>query len=89
VGRAAHSAVLRAGTITARTAAESLANPRYRCRHGYTSVTRPEPGRPGNTHIREDQILPRLAPIAILLAAAPPNRAGRRWHDWPLGGCYA
>jgi site-specific DNA recombinase len=39
----------------------------YRCRHGYTSATRPEPGRPKNTYIREDQILPHLAAMAILL----------------------
>ena len=40
----------------------------YRCRHGYTSATRTEPGRPKNTYVREDQILPHLAAIAILLA---------------------
>ena len=42
--------------------------PAYRCRHGYTSATRPEPGRPKNTYVREDQILPHLAAAAILLA---------------------
>jgi site-specific DNA recombinase len=40
----------------------------YRCRHGHTSAARPEPGRPANTYVREDQILPHLAAIAILLA---------------------
>jgi site-specific DNA recombinase len=40
----------------------------YRCRHGYTSAARPEPGRPKNTYVREDQILPHLAAVAILLA---------------------
>jgi hypothetical protein len=29
----------------------------------------PEPGRPKNTYVREDQILPHLAAIAILLAS--------------------
>ena len=39
----------------------SNGRPAYRCRHGYTSAIRPEPGRPGNTYVREDQILPYLA----------------------------
>jgi len=46
----------------------SNGKPAYRCRHGYTSATRPEPGRPPNTYVREDQILPHLAALAILLA---------------------
>jgi site-specific DNA recombinase len=40
----------------------------YRCRHGYTSATVPDPARPRNTYVREDQILPHLAALAILLA---------------------
>ena len=47
----------------------SNGKPAYRCRHGYTSATRPEPGRPPNTYVREDQIMPHLAAIAILLAS--------------------
>jgi site-specific DNA recombinase len=47
----------------------SNGKPAYRCRHGYTSSARPEPGRPPNTYVREDQILPHLAAIAILLAS--------------------
>ena len=43
--------------------------PAYRCRHGHTSAIRPSPGRPKNTYVREDQILPHLAALAILLAA--------------------
>ena len=54
----------------------SNGRPAYRCRHGYTSATRPEPGRPGNTYVREDQILPYLAAIAILLAG-PAGTPGR------------
>jgi len=46
----------------------SNGKPAYRCRHGYTSATGPQPGRPANTYIREDQILPHLAALAILLA---------------------
>jgi hypothetical protein len=48
----------------------SNGKPAYRCRHGYTSATRPRPGRPGNTYVREEQILPHLAAIAILLVGA-------------------
>ena|SRR5438876_337393 len=40
----------------------------YRCRHGYSSATVPDPARPKNTYVREDQVLPHLAAIAILLA---------------------
>jgi site-specific DNA recombinase len=45
----------------------SSGKPAYRCRHGHTSATRPDPGRSRNTYVREDQILPHLAAIAILL----------------------
>jgi len=47
----------------------SNGRPAYRCRHGHASATRPEPGRPPNTYVREEQILPHLAAIAILLAS--------------------
>jgi hypothetical protein len=58
----------------------SNGKPAYRCRHGYTSATRPRPGRPGNTYVREEQIVPHLAAIAILLAGPPrtPARGNRR-----------
>ena len=57
----------------------SNGKPAYRCRHGHTSATRPEPGRPTNTYVREDQILPHLAAIGILLAgsARTPGRGNR------------
>jgi site-specific DNA recombinase len=54
----------------------SNGRPAYRCRHGYTSATRPESGRAKNTYVREDQILPHLAAIAILLAG-PAGKRGR------------
>ena len=50
----------------------SNGRPAYRCRHGYTSATRPGPGRARNTYVREDQILPHLAAVAILLARGNP-----------------
>ena len=46
----------------------SNGKPAYRCRHGYTSAAIRDPGRPKNTYIREDQILPHLAALAILLS---------------------
>jgi site-specific DNA recombinase len=54
----------------------SNGRPAYRCRHGHTSATAPGPGRPGNTYVREDQILPHLAAMSILLAgsAGTPGR---------------
>jgi len=58
----------------------SNGRPAYRCRHGHTSATCPDPGRPKTAYVREDQILPHLAAIAILLAgpagkSGPGNRA--------------
>ena len=47
----------------------SNGKPAYRCRHGYTSATGGDPARPKNAYIREDQILPRLPALAILLGA--------------------
>ena len=44
----------------------SNGKPAYRCRHGYTSATHPGPARPRNLYVREDQILPHLAALAIL-----------------------
>jgi site-specific DNA recombinase len=57
----------------------SNGKPAYRCRHGYASATRAEPGRPGNTYVREDLILPHLAALAILLPglAGIPGRGNR------------
>ena len=40
--------------------------PAYRCRHGYASAAVPDPARPKSTYVREDQVLPHLAALAIL-----------------------
>jgi site-specific DNA recombinase len=53
---------------TAAGVAWSSGRPAYRCRHGYASAASPDPARPKNTYVREDQILPHLAAMAILLA---------------------
>ena len=50
----------------------------YRCRHGYTSAARPDPGRPKNLYLREDQALPRLAALATLLAGQGQARSHTR-----------
>jgi site-specific DNA recombinase len=69
--------LLRCGTCGRRLeSAWSNGKPAYRCRHGYTSATRPDPGRPKNLYVREDQLLPPLAALAILHAGD---------HDTPHG----
>jgi site-specific DNA recombinase len=57
----------------------SNGKPAYRCRHGHTSAAGPGPGRPKTTYVREDQVLPHLAAIAILLAgpAGKPGHGNR------------
>ena len=44
----------------------------YRYRHGHTTVTGPDPARPKNAYIREDQILPRLRALTILICGTVP-----------------
>src|SRR5271157_1549716 len=50
--------------------------PAYRCRHGHTSAASPEPGRPRNTYVREDQIIPHLAALAIILTGDQVQEGG-------------
>jgi Recombinase zinc beta ribbon domain len=54
----------------------SNGKPAYRCRHGHTSASTPDPARPKNAHIREDQILPLDDPLAPSAAHAIVE------HDW-------
>ncbi|MGG2460091.1 hypothetical protein ACO0M4_09760 [Streptomyces sp. RGM 3693] len=42
----------------------------YRCSHGHSSATTPEPGRPRNAYVREDHILPHLPALAMRITAA-------------------
>jgi site-specific DNA recombinase len=51
----------------------------YRCRHGHTSAAVPDPARPKATYLREDEVLPHLAALAILRGgqAAAPQRGTR------------
>jgi site-specific DNA recombinase len=48
----------------------------YRCRHGQSSASTPDPARPKNLYVREDRILQHLPALYLLLTAAGP--AGRR-----------
>jgi DNA invertase Pin-like site-specific DNA recombinase len=55
----------------------SNGKPAYRCRHGHTSATPPDPGRAKNGYVREDRLLPQLPALHLLLTGAEPT-AGRR-----------
>ena len=57
----------------------SNGKPAYPCRHGYISATVPGTARPKNAYVREEQVLPHLAAIAILLGApaGKPARGNR------------
>jgi hypothetical protein len=55
----------------------SNGRPAYRCPHGYTSASAPDPGRPKNAFIREDRVLPHLPALHLLLSGAD-DRDGRR-----------
>ena len=59
----------------------SNGRPAYRCRHGYTSATQPDPTRAKNTYVREDQILSHLAALAIVLDGQEHTRT----HDHQPG----
>jgi hypothetical protein len=49
----------------------SNGKPAYRCRHGHTSATAPDPVRAKNAYIREDRLLPHLPALYRLLTSAP------------------
>ena len=56
----------------------------YRCRHGHTTASLPDPDRPKKAHVREDRILPHLAALHPLLtepAGGPWRRRTRRGAD--------
>jgi site-specific DNA recombinase len=56
----------------------SNGRPAYRCRHGYCSAAVPDPDRPKNIYLREDQVPPHLAALAILLARGGTPDPARR-----------
>jgi site-specific DNA recombinase len=52
--------------------------PAYRCRHGYSSASTPDPFRPKNLYIREDHILPHLPALHARLTGTAPSTGRRR-----------
>jgi len=56
----------------------SNGKPAYRCRHGHTSATAPDPRRPKNAYVREDRILPYLPALHVLLTGTDPAERRRR-----------
>jgi site-specific DNA recombinase len=73
--------LLRCGTCGRRLESCWATNrPAYRCRHGHSSATPPDPARPKNLHIREDHILPHLPALRTLLmsGSSPTGRRRRR-----------
>jgi len=72
--------LIRCGTCGRRLESSwSNGKPAYRCRHGHASSARPDSARPKNTCVREDQILPHLSAMAILLAGnSHDSRPARR-----------
>ena len=53
-------------------------HPAYRCRHGHSSASAPDPARPKNLYIREDRILPHLSALYMLLVGTAPVATQRR-----------
>ena len=45
----------------------SNGKPAYRCRHGHTTASSPDPSGPENAYVREDRILPHLPALHLLL----------------------
>ena len=73
------ASILRCG-ICGRRAESCWSNGRaaYRCRHGHSSASAPDPARPKNLYIREDRLLPHLAALYALLTGTAPAAARRR-----------
>ena len=62
----------------------SHGNPAYRCRHGNTTASAPEPERPKNAYVREALIIPSLTALHLLLTeptGQPRRRCTRRGTD--------
>jgi hypothetical protein len=61
----------------------SNGRPAYRCRHGHTTATAPDPAQPKNAYIREDLIVAHLGALRLLLTgpAARQRRRTRRGID--------
>ena len=56
----------------------SNGKPAYRCRHGHTTASSPDPSRPKNAYVREDRILPHLPVLHLLLTGSARETRRRR-----------
>ena len=56
----------------------SNGRPAYRCRHGHTTASSPDPSRPKNAYVREDRIVPRLPALHLLLTGSAGETRRRR-----------
>ncbi|MDQ2812102.1 MAG: hypothetical protein M3Z75_09535 [Actinomycetota bacterium] len=62
----------------------SNGKPAYRCRHGHTSASAPDPERQKTAYVREDRVLPHLPALhlpalhlhLLLTGPSPENREG-------------
>ena len=88
------SGLLTCGTCGRRMeSAWSNGKPAYRCRHGHTTASAPDPDRAGNAYIREERILRHLPAVHLLLTgpaggtteAAHPTRNRRPARGQPAG----
>ena len=79
------SGLLACGTCGRRMeSAWSNGKPAYRCRHGHTTASAPDPDRAGNAYIREERILQHLPAVHLLLtgpAGGTRRRRTRRGTD--------
>ena len=72
------SGLLVCGTCERRMeSAWSNGKPAYRCRHGHTTASAPDPSRPKNAYVREDRIVPHL-PAVHLQLTGPAGETRRR-----------
>jgi site-specific DNA recombinase len=55
----------------------SNGKPAYRCRHGHTSASLPDPGRPKNAYVREEVVLAQLPTLYGMLTRVRPADSGR------------
>lgn len=56
----------------------SNGRPAYLCRHGRTTATASDLGRPQNAYVREDRVLAQLPALHLLLTGSEPGGERRR-----------
>jgi site-specific DNA recombinase len=63
--------------------------PAYRCRHGYTTASAPDPSRPKNAYVREDRIVSHLPALHLLLTGPAGGTRRRRTRQGTDIRCQA